>query len=150
MTFLKGDGSKTISLCEDTYMSQTLDKSSNSPASLPPVSIGRRFARNSLVFALGIVLLELSYGTTLLEQAIDSELDVQKSEKPNTESLVAARLVKDIRGHEPDSYALAAKCCIECDMGYDKAYSLDDDTFRSGFIDRVVLPLKADYDEVFS
>lgn len=140
-----------VSLCEDdAYLSQVFTESPSTVTTVPLFSMGRMFARNSLIFALGVAPLELSYGATLLEQARDSELDVQGREKPNTESLVAARLLQYVRNHEPDRYALAAKCCIECDMGYDLDYSLDDDSFRSGFIDRVMLPLKADCDEIFS
>ena len=116
----------------------------------PPISNGRKLTRNTLIFALGVLLLELSYGTSLIEQANSSELDAQKQETEWTESLVATRLLQDIRGHEPDSYALATKSCVECDMGYGLDYSLDDEGFRSGFIDRVVLPLKANYDEIFA
>lgn len=131
--FLTDHSKKQPSLSEDeSYVSHMFVGHS---ATVPPKSRGRTFARNALVFALGVILLELPCGTPLIEQALDSELDAQKQETPNTEYQVAMRLLQDIRNYETDSFASATGSCIRCDIGSGQGYDLDDESFRAGFIE---------------
>ena len=68
---------------------------------------------------------------------------------PSTEFRVAKRLLQDIRNHETDSYALATSSCIDCNMGGGMDYDLDDESFRAGYVDRVLVPLEEGYNVVF-
>lgn len=147
--FITDNPGVSASLFEPSYVSRSFNASSSPPAS-QIISNGRVLAKNPLIFALGVALVELSYGEPLLARALPSELDPQGNVTPNTEMLVAARLVKDIRNRELDNYAWATARCVECDMGYPFDYSLDDDGFRAKFLEGVIGPLKDDYDEIFS
>ena len=145
--FLIDYSRQQLSLSEDElYVSHIFV--ANSATALPK-SRGRTFARNALVFALGVILLELSCGTPLIEQALDSEIDAQKQETPNTEYQIAMRLLQDIRNYETDSFASATSSCIKCDMGSGQDYDLDDEGFRAGFVERVLWPLEEDFEAVF-
>ena len=113
------------------------------------VSDGRVLAKNTLLYALGVALIELSYGQPLLTLAMPSELDAEGDATSKTEMLVAGRLLQEIRDRELLNFAWATACCVQCDLGYPFDYSLNDDTFRAKFIERVIEPLKDDYDEIF-
>lgn len=112
-------------------------------------SDGRTLAKNALLYALGVALIELSYGQPLLTFALPSELDAGGNATSRTEMLVAGRLLQEIRDRELANYAWATARCVQCDLGYPFDYSLNDDTFRAKFIEMVIEPLKDDYDEIF-
>jgi hypothetical protein len=148
--FITDSSGSAPSLFEPSYVSRSFDPHAPSRSVCSSVkSTGRLLAKNSLIFALGVALIELSYGEPLLARALPSELDAQGNETPHTEILIATRLVKHIRNRELDNYAWATARCVECDLGYPFDYSLDDDTFRTKFLEGVVGPLKDDYDEIF-
>ena len=137
-----------IPLFEPAYVSRTFITANATSASLPVISEGRKLARNPLLYGLGVSLMELTYGQRLLALALPDELDSDGNAIPTTEMLVAARLLGDIQKREHDRFALAAASCVQCDLGYPFNYSLDDDKFRANFIERVITPLKEDYDAI--
>jgi len=137
-----------VPLFEPAYVSRTFVTANAANTRPPLVSDGRRSAKNPLLYALGVSLMELTYGQRLLALAIPRELDPHGNETPATEMLVAARLLKKIRDCELDRYALATASCVQCDLGYPFEYSLDDDEFRASFIERVIIPLQEDYDAI--
>lgn len=139
-----------IPLFEPAYVSRTFIAANAANIKAPVASEGRRLARNPLLYALGVSLMELTYGQRLPALAISSELDPHGNETPTTEMLVAVRLLKRIRDCELDRYALATASCVQCDLGYPFDYSLDDENFRANFIKRVIIPLKDDYDVIAS
>ena len=148
--FIVQETRSRIALLDPPYVSHSFHSSHGASSNPLGHSAGRRLAKNALIFALGIALLELSYGQPLVSLALPNELDAQATETPQTEMLVATRLIKGIRDRESDNYALATASCVQCDMGYPFDYSLEDSGFRSSFIERVVSPLQEDYDRIFS
>ena len=137
-----------IPLFEPAYVSRTF-VTANAACTDPPIaSEGRKLARNPLLYGLGVSLMELTYGQRLLALALADELDSNGDVKPTTEMLVATRLLADIQNREHDRFALAAASCVTCDLGYPFSSSLDDDKFRASFIERVITPLKEDYDAI--
>ncbi|KAF2739422.1 hypothetical protein EJ04DRAFT_310925 [Polyplosphaeria fusca] len=148
--FITNSPNNPTSLFEPSYVACSFSAASPGQCQQQRSSNGRILSKNPMIFALGVALIELSYGMPLLQRALPSELDDQGIPNANTEMLVAARLVKDIRNRELDNYAWATARCVECDMGYPFDYSLEDDGFRAKFVEGVVLPLKDDYEEVFA
>jgi len=138
-----------IPLFEPAYVSRTFITANVASVEPPVVSEARIRGKNPLVYALGVSLMELVYGR-LPALAKSSELDPQGNETPNTEMLVAVRLLKQIRDDEPGNYAHATASCVHCEFGYPYDHSLDDDQFRAKFIERVIIPLKEDYDAIAS
>jgi hypothetical protein len=149
LLFLTQNLDNSTPLFSPAYISHSFINNSTAPTPKKSESIGRKLAKNPYIFALGVALLELSYGESLLLRAQPDELDAQGLETPNTEMLVASRLIKDIRNRELNNYALATASCIQCDMGYPFDYSLNDDGFRAKFIERVLGPLRDDCKEIF-
>jgi len=137
-----------IPLFEPAYVSRTFITANATRTDPPLVSEGRKLARNPLLYGLGVSLMELTYGQRLLALALSDELDSHGNVIPTTEMLVAARLLEDIQRREHDRFALAAASCVQCDLGYPFNYNLDDDNFRASFIERVIKPLKEDYDAI--
>jgi len=137
-----------IPLFEPAYVSRTFITVNTTSANPSAVSEGRKFTRNPLLFALGVSLMELTYGRRLLALALTKELDSQGNVQPTTEMLVATRLLADIKTREDDRFALVAASCVHCDFGYPFVSSLDHDDFRAHFIERVITPLKEDYDAI--
>lgn len=137
----------TTSLLEPAYVSRSFSQNQ-----VPEVvtSVGRQLTRNTLLFALGVMLLELSYGKPLTDHARPDELDANGEEIPATELLVAQRLLRDIEDRETPNYSLATASCINCDVGQPLQSSLNHDEFRAGFIDCVVERLRDDYAVLFS
>lgn len=135
------------SLLAPAFVSRSSDRAQRSETI---TSTGRQFSRNALVFALGVILLELSYGRPLIDLALADELDANGAEKPETELLVARRLLDDIGSRETNKYSDATASCVNCDVGQPRQSSLDHDDFRAGFIECVVEPLRIDYEMLYS
>lgn len=101
--------------------------------------------KNEVVFALGIALLELSYGKPILCYKTAEDLDDQGNETIYTEYSIANRLTQAIDGRELSNYAKAALRCVNCIFDT-FTYSLNDDGFRESFYLGVILPLQQDYE----
>jgi hypothetical protein len=136
------------SLLEPPFISRSFTCNSLSPPE-SIMSIGRQISRNTLVFALGVMLLELSYGKPLIACALPDELGANGEELSTTELMVAQRLVKDIGDRESKNYSWATASCIHCDVGEPRQSSLDEEGFRTGFIACVIKPLEDDYTLLF-
>jgi hypothetical protein len=140
---------EAASLLEPTFISRSFTRNDlSSPESI--MSAGRKISRNTLVFALGVMLLELSYGKPLIAYALPNELGANGEEMPETELIVARRLVKDIENRETKNYSWATASCIHCDVGEPRQSSLDEEGFRAGFIACVIEPLEDDYTFLFA
>lgn len=135
----------TASLLDYAFVSSRFAPSSMTQKPSFVTSIGRRMSRNALVFALGVMLLELSYGKPLSAFVLPDELDTDAKEMPETGLLVAQRLVQDTGDRESNDYSWATASCIQCDVGQPRQSSLNEDDFRAGFISHVIEPLKDDY-----
>jgi hypothetical protein len=101
--------------------------------------------KNEAVFALGIALLELSWGESLLNFTTPNDLNDQGIEDSLTEFSIATRLADEIHMRELPNYAKAVARCIHC--SFDTfTHSFDDGEFRERFYEGVVVPLQDDYE----
>jgi hypothetical protein len=123
------------------YVSRTFDSTPTTAV----VSRRRRCVKNEMVFALGITLLELSYGQPLLSLQNPDDLNDQGMEDSMTEVSIAMRLAGKIHEREMDNYAKAVLRCVTCSFD---TFTCDfgDRVFREKFFDGVVAPLRADYE----
>jgi hypothetical protein len=138
-------------------VSMLSDIRGSSPGDLPYVS--KRFAcssttvrkaqffavKNATTFALGVALLEISYGNCLETFATPEDLDANGSSMLYTDYSIANRLVEGIHKRELPNYANATRRCIHCTFD-SSVYNLNDDNFRERFYQGVVVPLQQDYD----
>jgi hypothetical protein len=97
---------------------------------------------NRTLFALGVALLELTYGAPLSSQQTAEDLN-----DALTPHRTALRLVEKIKYDELPQFARAVYKCIHPDAE-DCEFSLANQRFRRRFFQEVVLPLKEDYDEL--
>lgn len=105
----------------------------------------RRCVKNETVFALGVALLELSYGQPLLSLKTVDDLNDQGMEDSMTDFSIATRLAHQIQEREMYNYANSVLRCIR--FSFD-TFSCDfqDRDLREKFFDGVVTPLRADYE----
>lgn len=103
----------------------------------------RRCIKNEMVFALGVALLELSYGQPLLSLKTPEDLNDQGMEDSMTEVSIATRLAD----REMDNYAKSVSRCIRCSFDTFSC-NFEDRGFREKFLNGVVTPLRADYELV--
>lgn len=96
---------------------------------------------NELVFALGVILIELAYKQPLANSKKPGDVDGQGNDYPHTDFLIATRLLGDLKETEGEKYAAAARNCVKCYFDvYD--YILDNVEFQEQFYTGVVLPLQ--------
>jgi hypothetical protein len=135
---------KTL-LADQPYVSRNFSASSKPGPTMQ--SIQRlRIIKNSIVFALGVALLEISYGKTLSSFETPDDLD-QGRRLEWTDYLIACRLAEDLRTRELPNFANATRRCIHCILD-SSVYSLKDNDFRESFYQGVIVPLQKDYDFV--
>jgi hypothetical protein len=105
----------------------------------------RPLVANETVFALGVILLELSFGQPLSSFKTVADLDAQGNDTPYTEHMIAARLLDTLILLDGEKYADAAKRCL---MGsFNSAGSnLENPDFQEQFYTGVVAPLEEIYD----
>lgn len=96
---------------------------------------------NELVFALGVILIELAYKQPLANFKQPGDVDDQANDYPHTDLQVATRLVKDLKSMEGEKYADAAGNCVKGNFDVHN-YSLDSAEFQEQFYTGVVLPLQ--------
>jgi hypothetical protein len=132
-----------VSLFNQPYVSKIFSPTASTQQSTQLKS--RCFIKNEMVFALGVTLLELSYGQPLMSFKTPEDLDGRGNETSFTEFAIASRLIDDIRGRELPNYADAVARCIRCNFDT-SSYSFDVDEFRECFYQGVILPLRRDYE----
>ncbi|KAF8531431.1 hypothetical protein BDD12DRAFT_800092 [Trichophaea hybrida] len=101
--------------------------------------------KNKMVFALGVALLEMSYGKHILSLKTAEDPEPQGYDSLLTKIYIANRLVGEIGARESKNYADAARRCIHCCFDTSH-FDLDSKEFRDLFYQGVVLPLQRDYD----
>ena len=123
------------------YTSRTF----RSPSAHAAIAKTRRCVKNEMVFALGVALLELSYGQPLLSLKTPDDLNEQGMEDSMTELSIATRLADRIHEREMENYAKSVLRCVRCSFD---TFSCDfeDRVFREKFFKGVVTPLRADYE----
>jgi hypothetical protein len=115
----------------------------SSPPSIQDTSAERTFGRvirNQTLFTLGILLIELLYGTSIEE--LQSPRDVDCKNTPGVVWCTAERLVdEEIEFQGGPLYLDAVRRCIRCDFDR-KESNLDDEAFQQAVFDGVVTPLE--------
>lgn len=136
--FLKNHGGNVIP--SQFYVSQTFTSASQVAAAAKR----RRLVKNEMVFALGVALLELSYGASIISFKEPEDLNEDGREDSMTEVSIATRLARELNNYESENYARAVLRCITC-MFDTFAFDFDDREFREAFYQAVVVPLLEDY-----
>ncbi|KAI9690191.1 MAG: hypothetical protein M1822_009152 [Bathelium mastoideum] len=123
------------------YTSRTF----GSPSTHAAIAQTRRCVKNEMVFALGVALLELSYGQRLVCLQTPDDLNDQGVEDSMTEVSIATRLADRIHEREMENYAKSVLRCVRCSFD---TFSCDfkDQGFREKFFKGVVEPLRANYE----
>jgi hypothetical protein len=115
----------------------------SSPPSMQNSSAKRtvgRVIRNQTLFTLGILLIELLYGTSIEE--LQSPRDVDCENTPGVVWCTAERLVdEEIEFQGGPLYLDAVRRCIRCDFNR-KESNLEDEAFQQAVFDGVVTPLE--------
>lgn len=106
----------------------------------PPTPLTRSSIRNQTLFTLGVLLIELLYGTSIEEQQTPHDLNCQGT--PGAVWCTAERLIdEEIALVGGQLYADAVRRCIRCDFNK-RSLSLDDQDFQQAVFDGVVGPLE--------
>ncbi|KAF4445537.1 hypothetical protein F53441_10734 [Fusarium austroafricanum] len=104
---------------------------------------------NEITFALGVALLELSYGRRLLDFQQPEDLDKNGDVYALTKFLIAKRLVQrlDNTKREPSNYVDVVDRCVRCRFDTIST-SLEDPTFLTLFYKGVIQPLQDIYNSL--
>ncbi|KAF7510258.1 hypothetical protein GJ744_006954 [Endocarpon pusillum] len=94
--------------------------------------------RNALLFRLGVMLLELAFGSPLSELTTDR--DRQTTHPTNVEFVTADRLRKQVSAYMGPKYAEITRKCIHCDFGCD--FDLNMSKLQVGFYCDVICELE--------
>ncbi|CAN9167645.1 unnamed protein product [Alternaria alternata] len=132
-------------LSDQPYISRDFPSTATSPIQNQRV----RIIKNSIIFALGVALLEISYGKPLNTFVTSEDLDASGNRTAFTDYLIADRLAEGLRTRELPNYADATQRCIHCNFEA-SVYSLHNDDFRERFYQGVIVPLRKDYEYVVS
>lgn len=124
------------------YISRSFGSAGAVQASPKP----RSFVKNEPIFALGVALLELSYGQPLLSLKTDADPKPSGGMALYTEYSIACRLVEEVGFREGVNYAAAAKRCILLRFETTGSTSLEDAPFQQLFWQGVVEPLRQLYE----
>jgi hypothetical protein len=136
---------QTSLLSDQPYLSKNfVPLTKNPPSATPRQKL--RIIKNSIVFALGVALLEISYGSPLSTFETAEDLD-QGKRLDWTDYFIADRLAEGLAARELPNYTDATRRCIHCSFD-SSVYSLKDNNFRERFYQGVVIPLQKDYDYV--
>ncbi|KAF2118797.1 hypothetical protein BDV96DRAFT_568475 [Lophiotrema nucula] len=136
---LKSKAGTTIT--SQVYVTRTF----SSPASIQAAQNRRRLVKNEMVFALGVALLELAHGCSILNFKETEDLNDSGQEDSMTEVSIATRLADSINDVESENYAKAVLRCIRC--SFDTfTFDFNDTEFREKFYEGVVVPLQLDYE----
>ncbi|KAL0265313.1 hypothetical protein SLS55_001278 [Diplodia seriata] len=104
--------------------------------------------KNSTIFALGVALLELSYGQDISCFRTPSDLDDSQCEHALTRFMIADRLTREVQQTEFRGFANAVAKCI-CPASDSYNFSLSNEGFRRRFYEDVVMRLKEEHDYLF-
>ena len=111
-------------------------------------SKSRWFLQNETVFALGVLLIELSFGQPLHTYKTLADVDGQGNDDVLTEYKIAIRLVKELEDREVPNYSEAAQRCIYFNFDTTNP-DLENQHFQEQFQRGVVTPLQELYDFSF-
>ena len=100
---------------------------------------------NEVLFALGLVLMQLSFGKNLSD--LRKNTDVRRDDL-STDIMTAKRLLDHVYVESGAKYGDAVRRCLHCPFDV-RDFSLDNDQFRDAVFNSIVTPLVEDFN-VFS
>lgn len=126
--------SKTVALSEDASQNQD-------PADQPETQAFNCIA-NEMTFALGVALIEISYGVPIIQLKKPGDLEIEGL----TRFVIAARLVNqnEIKNRDHDKYAEVVLRCVKGQLStlHTLPLSLEETKVQQSFYDEVILPLQ--------
>ena len=99
--------------------------------------------RNSTIFALGIVLIELCFRKPLQSLRVAADLDADGKPTKLTDFYTASRMIDRVRSKAGAPWADAVRRCIYCEFDQHDT-SLENEAFRQAVYQGVVKPLEDD------
>jgi hypothetical protein len=105
--------------------------------------------RNEMIFALGVVLIELCLGCPLEEMRTPEDLDDFGNPNVFTDYMTAQRLVPEVYEEGGGRYGDVVRRCIHCDFDQPEV-NFDVEAFCKAFQKGVISPLWEDYDDFVS
>ena len=105
--------------------------------------------RNPMLFALGVLLIELCLGKPMEELKRTDEKISGDSSNPTLDWVAADRLVEDVYDEGGSRYGDAVRRCIRCDFDQ-RGTSLEDEGFQHAVYEGVVLLLEDDLKQFYN
>ena len=136
-------------MVDPVYISRTFTAATTTHSGTQNARRFRRGVKNELAFSLGVALIELSWGKSLLSFKTDDDLNEHGVVDSATEYIVARRLADELHRRESTNYAEAVARCISCNFDT-STYEFEGKEFRERFYESVVLPLQNDYEFLYS
>jgi len=136
--FIPGAGS---SLADNSYITKSFSNKSQQIMDFRGTSKpSNPFIQNEAIFALGVVLLELSFGKSLRDLETAADLDGQRNRTIYTDALIAKRLANKVSLREGDRYGDAFRRCVN---GLDvRDANFDNKDYRQAVYRYIVKPLE--------
>ncbi|KAF2822061.1 hypothetical protein CC86DRAFT_95126 [Ophiobolus disseminans] len=137
--FVHRPGAPLSSVYQHPFIYRKFSSATTNQSLVPPSPV-RSIIRNQTLFTLGVLLIELLYGTSIEELQTPHDLACQGT--PGAVWCTAERLIdEEIALEAGQLYADAVRRCVRCDFNR-KTYSLDDQDFQQAVFDGVVAPLE--------
>jgi hypothetical protein len=137
--FVHRPGAPLSTIYQHPFIYRKFASTATSQSSIPAPPV-RSLIRNQTLFTLGVLLIELLYGTSIEGLQTPHDLDCEGT--PGAVWCTAERLVdEEIALEAGQLYADAVRRCIRCDFNR-KSSSLDDQDFQQAVFDGVVAPLE--------
>jgi hypothetical protein len=105
--------------------------------------------RNEMIFALGVVLIELCLGCPLEDMRTPEDLDDFGNPNIFTDYMTAQRLIAEVYDEGGGRYGDVVRRCIHCDFDQPDV-NFDVEAFCKAFQKGVISPLWEDYDDFVS
>ena len=137
--FFTPNDTLATSFFKPPYLTTRLLDSEKSPESIESNHRSLCFAPNSMLFSLGIILLELGFDAPIASLQQDGDL-VNGIETPYTEFLVASRLKKVVGTKLGPRFERLVMKCLHCDFGLGSA-ELNNPGMQNAFFHDVVCEL---------
>lgn len=107
--------------------------------------------RNETVFALGLVLLDLSCGNPILSSfPAANDRDAQGGGSSSDKEFLIRQLYSKVYCRETPNFVKAVTKCITGDFGLGTTPNFDNKEFRELFYRDVIAPLQADFIDSWS
>jgi hypothetical protein len=137
--FVHRPGAPSSTIYQHPFIYQKFSSTGPSPCSIAQAP-ARRVIRNQTLFTLGVLLIELLYGSSIEDLQTPHDLDSEGT--PGAVWCTAERLInEEIELEAGPLYSDAVRRCVRCDFNK-KNFSLDDEEFQQAVYEGVVAPLE--------